>query len=120
MGRESWGELEHRSQAGIASPVGGAVEVARRVPDQSSDDDGICSVRSSNAVQHVLHAGRIQPEHRSLAGSAAHNGGAVEVAHGAPDQTCEGILSVTPSEAVEHGLLTVRIQLEHCSAVTKS
>ena len=114
MGRESWGELEHRSQAGIASPVGGAVEVARRVPDQTSDDDGICSVRSSKAVQHGLLTGRIQLEHRSFAGSASLECGAVEVARRVPDQACEGILPVRRSrEAVQHGFRAGRIQFEH-------
>src|SRR6516165_510487 len=66
----SWAQVEHRSGAQSATILGGAVQVAHRVLNQTTL--GTCPVRrASEAVQHGLFSGRIDLKYRSPAGSAA-------------------------------------------------
>ncbi len=108
------GELEHGSLARSAAFVDGAIEIARRVPDQTSVR--VFAVRPGEGVQHGLGAIRSQLEHRPQAESATGPCGAIEIARRVPDQTCEGLRPVSAvregAEAMQHSLLVRRIQLE--------
>ena len=74
--------LEHRSVAGSAAGLGGTVEVARLIHDQTCL--GKYPVRPREAVQYSLRSGRIHLEHGSVVVGAAVKRGAVEAALRSP------------------------------------
>jgi hypothetical protein len=96
--------FEHCSKKGSAASNGGAVEIARRVPDQTGLR--ILAVRTpTEGVERAERAAGLHLEHCPHIGSGAFGGGAVEIAHRVPDQTGLRIVPVrTPGEAVDHPL----------------
>src|SRR5450631_906922 len=127
-GRSLRGDLEDHAAAAdagakgtaIAAEVCSAVEISRRISDQTRY--GSCAVRSAGeAVQHGLLAGLIQLEHRSAATPEAGDTATilrrtVEISRRVRDHACDGQAPVrSAGEAVQHRLAADRTQLEHCS-----
>lgn len=101
---------------------GGPIEITRLVPDHTRV--GTITVRASGeAVQHGLLSGPIQLEHRSgwQTGTAAADGGPIEVALLISYQTCGRLGSIRwPGKSVEHGLFAGPVHLEHHTTANAS
>src|SRR5208283_424251 len=113
-----WIQLEHHSAARIeracahgyvAAAVGGAVEIALLVPNQTRGRIGSVS-SSREAVKDGLFAAPIHLEHDSAARSvasaevAAVESRAVEVARPVANDVPQGELPVRPGKRVEYGI----------------
>src|SRR5215471_6115654 len=115
---EDYATAQAAASPQVTAIGGGAVKVARRVPDHAGG--GLISVRAPReAVEHGLLARGAQLEYDptsvlTIAEVAACGSRAVEVARRIPDQARQWKTSVrTPGEAIEHGLLAGWAQLEH-------